>query len=135
MDRHHLRVHAERDVGLVSAAGALAGLERIARLRVTLLLLGSILLLLHLLLQLSDSGPVQAALGDPAMLERPAFVPGAVVVVPLADDLAAAHDNATMAVVEGGLRSLLEAERQVVVGLHRAVGTVLLGGANRYGVR
>jgi len=122
VDRHHLRVHAERDVGTVSAAGALAGDESITRLRMTLLLLRSIFLLLHLLFQLSDGRPVQAALRDPAMLECSAFVARTVVVVALTDHLAATHDNATMAVVEGRLRSLLKAKRQVVVSLHRAVG-------------
>jgi len=58
------------------------------------------------------------------MLECAAVEPGTIVIVALSDDLAAANDNAAMAVVERRLSGLLEAEGQIVVGLHFAVSLV-----------
>lgn len=126
-------MHAERHVGLMPAAAALERDESVARLRLLLLVLLQFLLpLLQLLLQLRNGGPVQAMIGDTTMFEGATLVTRTVVIVPLTDDLAAAHYDTTVAVVERGPRSLLEAKRQVVVGLHVAVAFV--GGLGRLGL-
>lgn len=116
MDGHHLRVHAQRYAGVVSAAIALEGNED--ALRLLLLLLRLSLLLLQLLFQLGDCSTVQRTAHDAAMLERSTVEARAIVVVALADDFTAAHDDAAMAIVQRGLGGLLEAKREVVVGLH-----------------
>lgn len=119
MYRHHFRVHAERDVGLVSTTRAFEWREGALR---TVLLLRSmlrlILLLLQLLLQVGDSWTIHGTVGNTAMLERAAVEARAVVIVALSDNLATTDNNAAMTVVQRRLRSLLEAEGQIVVGLH-----------------
>ena len=59
--------------------------------------------------------------GQAAGLEDAAVVAGAIVVEALADDLASLDDDATVAEVERREGGLLEAEIEVVVGLHFAL--------------
>lgn len=77
-----------------------------------------LVLFLQLVLQLLDGVAIEGALGDLAVLQTASIEAGLVVVVAVADDLAAANDDGAMAVVERRLGSLLEAERQIIVGLH-----------------
>ena len=97
MDGHHLGVHGQRSVGVVAAAGATFEGREVG---LGLLLLRFLLLLLQLLLQLGDGWAVQAAVGDTTVLEGAAVEARAVVIVALTDDLTAADDDTTMAVVE-----------------------------------
>jgi hypothetical protein len=55
------------------------------------------------------------------MLECAAIETRAVVVVALADNLATAHNDTTVAIVQRRFGGLLEAKREVVVRLHVAV--------------
>jgi len=117
VDRHHLRVHRQWGVGMVAATGAFERHE-VLRRTLTLLLLRLVLLLLKLLLQAGYGWSVEGALRDTAILQSAAIVTCAVVIVALANDLAAAHDDSAVAVVERRFGSLLEAQSEVVVGLH-----------------
>ena len=109
MDGHHLRVHAERDVGMVAAASAFE--RRVGIGTVRLRILRSLrVLLLQFRLQIDKRRTVQSALSNTAMLEGAAIEAGTVVIEALADDFAAADDDAAMAVVERRLGGLLEAE-------------------------
>ena len=127
MDGHHLRVHGERYVGEVAAtAHGFKGRERgrlivaigIVLLRLLMLLL---VLLLVLLFHLLNSSAVIGAGGDLAGLECAAVEARTVVIEALSDDLATANDDAAMAVVKWGLRGLLKAESEIIVGLHFVV--------------
>jgi len=62
------------------------------------------------------------------MLECAAIETRTVVVVALADDLATAHDDTAVAVVQRRLSGLLEAKREVVVRLHFVVSFGVFGG-------
>lgn len=64
---------------------------------------------------------------DTAMLECAAIETRAVVVVTLTDDLATAHDDAAVAIVQRRLGALLEAKREVVVRLRVAVSFRVFG--------
>ena len=125
MDGHHLGVHAERRVGMVAAACPFEGNERldcsIGGSLGLLLLLHLLLSLLQLFLQIGNSLTIKCALGNVAMLQRRTLETVAVVIVAFTDDLAAAHNDAAMAVVEWGLGGLLEAKGEVVFSLHFAV--------------
>lgn len=103
-DGHHLRVHGERRVGVVAAAGAFEGGEggaagallAVKPLRRSLGL--GLHLVLHLrhpraLLELRDGGAVEGAGGEGAGLQRAAVEAGAVSVEALADDLATADND------------------------------------------
>lgn len=127
MDGHHLGVHRQRRVGAMAATCSFEWNESLSlllllllllRRRMLLLLLRLVLLFLQLLLQVGNSRPVNSTIGDTAMLQTPAVVARTVVIVALADDLATTHNDTAMAVVERRLGGLIEAERQVVVGLH-----------------
>lgn len=133
MDGHHLGVHREGSVCLGSAAAVVHFLECahfLGRLLLLVLRLQLVLLaLLQLGLHVHEGRAGESAACDTAMLESAAVEARAVVVVALANDLAAAHDDAAMAVVQRRFFSLLQAERQVIVRLHFAVdGGLLVGG-------
>lgn len=98
----------------MSATGAFKGNKRAARLLLLLILI----LLLELRLQLFNSFAIEGAVGDAAVLQGTSVEPRAVVVVAMPNDLAAAHNNGAMAIVERRLGGLLHAQVQVVVGLH-----------------
>jgi len=124
VDCHHLGVHGERYVCEVAAAAhGFEGSERgrlivaigVVLLRLLMLLL---ILLLMLLFHLLNSSAVIGACSDLAGLECAAVETGAIVVETLSDNLATANDDAAMAVVKWGLRGLLEAESEIIVGLH-----------------
>ena len=137
MDGHHFGVHGERSVR-VGAASRAAFLERRRLLRrrqrrqLIVLRFGLVLLLLLALLQLGlhlgESSAVQGTACDTAMLECTSIETRAVVVVALADDLTAAHNDAAVTVVQRRLGGLLEAKREVVVRLHFVVSVGLFGG-------
>lgn len=126
MDGHHFGVHGERSVCLGSAAAASQFFESDKILGRLLLLSFRLELVLLALLQLGlhihQSRSLEGAACDAAVLESAAVETRAVVVVALADDLSAAHDDTAVAVVERRFCSLLEAKRQVIVRLHFAVG-------------
>lgn len=125
MNGHHLTVHRQWLVGAGTAAAATAGCRldgnetRLGRLlRMILLILVLLLQRLHLQLQRGDGLAIQAAVGNTAMLEGAAVKAWLVAVVAGTDYLPTAHDDGTVAKVEGGLGSLLEAKREIVVSLH-----------------
>lgn len=107
VDGHHLRVHGQSRVRVV-AASAVAN-DALDSLEVALVL-GRVRLVR---LDVGHSLGHYAALQDAA-----AVVSRAAIVEALADDLASLDDNAAMAVVEGGLGSLVKAKIQVLVSLH-----------------
>lgn len=107
VDGHHLRVHGQARVGVV-ATSAVAN-DALDRLEVALVL-GRVRLVR---LDVGHSLWQDAGLQDAA-----AVISRATIVEALADDLASLDDNAAMAVMEGGLGSLLEAKIQVLVSLH-----------------
>lgn len=116
-------MHGERGVRAMPAACALEWDERVAflvpvRRRMLLLLLRLVLLFLQLLLQVGDRGSIEGPVGDATVLQTPSIIARAVVIVALADYFAPANNDAAVAVVERRLRGLVEAEGQVVVGLH-----------------
>lgn len=103
VDGHHFGVHGERSVRLGAAAAAdllhsskLPGLLLLLVLRVDLVLLA----LLQLGFHLGKSGAIKGAACDTAMLECAAVETRTVVVVALADDLAAEHNDTAMAIVQ-----------------------------------
>ena len=114
-------MHRERLIDRMATA-RVSTLERNESARVLLILLLlrliTFLLALQLLLQLSHSSSIVAAVGDAAILQTTAVKAWTVVIITLPDDLATAYDDSAMAVVQRRLRGLLEAKRQVVVGLH-----------------
>lgn len=57
-------------------------------------------------------------MGNAAMLQGTSIETGPVVIEAVSDDLAAAHNDRAMAVVERRLVGLLNAQVEVVVGLH-----------------
>lgn len=118
MDSHHLRVNGEWDVDVMATASAFEWDKNV--LRVLRLLLWLVFLFLQLLLQTDQRRTVEYALGDAAMLESSAIEAWFIVIVALANDLAAIHDDTSVLVVQGGLSRLLEAERQISVSLHFA---------------
>jgi len=124
VDCHHLRVHGERDIGEVAApAHGLEGCERgrlgIASCIILLRLLVLLpILLLMLLFHLLNSRAVVGAGSDLASLECASIEARTVVVESLSDYLATADDDAAMAIVKWRLRSLLEAEGEIIVRLH-----------------
>lgn len=135
MDCHHLGVHGEGSVGVITAASTdfleSSKLSRRLWRRLLLVLRIRLLLLafLQLCLQLGEGSAAEGTACDTAMLESAAIESRTVVVVALADDLAAAHNDAAVAVVQRGLSSLLEAEREVVVRLQFAVSFGLFVGS------
>ena len=116
MNRHHLGVDGEWKVGVVATASAFEWLEHMLRLLRRLLRL--VLLFLQLLLQTGNRRSIECTPGDAAMLESSTVEAWFVVIVALADDLPAVHDDTAMLVVQRRLGGLLEAERQVSVSLH-----------------
>lgn len=130
VDGHHLRVHAEAHVrASTSAPGAAfegnkssgAGRRRGAGHR-QLTLVG---------LRPGRVGEGTRGDGQAAGLEGAAVEPRAVVVEALPNHLAALDNDAAVAIEEGRLSGLLEAEVQVLIGLH--CGLVVLGVAQRVG--
>lgn len=95
------------------------GARSFVSVRAGVRLSGRFLALPLLLLQLRQGRAVVAQRGETAGLEGAAVEAWPVVVVALADDLAAADDDAAMSVVEGGFAGLLEAEGEVGVGSWR----------------
>lgn len=126
MDGHHLAVHRQRRVDIRSAAAAAAVGSRFhgdkirLRLLLRMRLLIFILLLqrLHLELQSCNGIAVKTTLGDAAVLQGTTVKARLVTVVARTNHLAAANHDSAVAVVQWGLGSLLEAQREVVVGLH-----------------
>lgn len=123
MDGHHFGVHRERSVRLGTASTAnLLESDEIVRVLPLLLLVFLfrfiLLALLQLRLHICQGGSIESAVCDAAVLENSAVEAGTIIVVTLANDLAAANDDTAMAVVEGRFGGLLEAKREVIVRLH-----------------
>lgn len=120
MNCHHLAVHGERHIRMMAATRALEWHKRLRRVRLNtlLFLLRLVLLLLQLILQIGNRRSIESTIGNTAMLESSTVETRAIVIVSSTDDLATTNDDAAVTVVERGLGSLLEAESQVVVGLH-----------------
>lgn len=91
---------------------------------VTLLLysLPIVLGMLRFLLQSGNGWSIECAFGDAAVLESPAIVFGPDIIIAMSNHFAATNDYSTMTIVEGRLISLLEAQRQIIVGLHFVSG-------------
>ena len=122
VDGHHLRVHGQRSVCVDAASSTnlpeSSALSRRLRRRLITLRFGLVLLaLLQLGLHLGQGSAIEGTTCDTAMLECAAIETRTVVVVALADDLATAHDDTAVAVVQRRLGGLLEAKREVVVRL------------------
>lgn len=103
VDGHHFGVHRKRGVRLRAAAST--DLLHSSKLLRLLLLLGLrvglvLLALLQLGFHLGEGGAVEGATCDTAMLECAAVETRMVVVVTLTDNLAAAHNDTAMAVVQ-----------------------------------
>ena len=111
-------------MGAASSTNLLESSELSRRLRRLLIVLRSGLVLLTLLqlgLHLGEGSSIEGTACNAAMLECAAIETRAVVVVALADDLATAHDDTAVAIVQRRISGLLEAKREVVVRLHVAV--------------
>ena len=127
VDGHHLGVHGERGVCVDTASGTdlLESSELSRRLRRRLLIVlrsGLVLIaLLQLGLHLGESSSVEGTSCDTAMLECAAIETRTIVVVALTDDLATAHNDTAVAIVQRRLGGLLETKREVVVRLHFVV--------------
>lgn len=87
-----------------------------------------ILALLQLGLHFGEGSAIEGTACDTAMLECAAIETRTVVVVALTDDLATAHDDTAVAIVQRRLGGLLEAKREIIVCLHVAVSFGLFGG-------
>lgn len=111
MDGHHLGVHRERSIGLGSDT-------TVEFTESSLFILRARLALLQLCLHVCKGRAVKGAACDSSMLQCAAIKSRTIVIVALADNLAATHDNTPVAVVERRFRGLLEAQRQVIVRLH-----------------
>ena len=98
----------------MAAASAFERDEHVLRL------LRLVLLLLQFLFQTGDRWSIESALGNAAMLESSTVEAWLVVIVALADNLPAVYDDTAVFIVQRGLGSLLEAERQISVSLHFA---------------
>lgn len=90
---------------------------------VLLLLLGLVafllaLQLLLLLLQLSNGSSIIATVSNTPALQCATVEAWTIVVVTMSNNLATTHNDGAMAIVQRRLRGLLEAQRQIVVGLH-----------------
>lgn len=89
---------------------------------VLLLLLGLVAFLLALqlllLLQLSNGSSIVATVSNTPALQCATVEAWTIVVVTMSNNLATTHNDGAMAIVQRRLRGLLEAQRQVVVGLH-----------------
>lgn len=88
---------------------------------VLLLLLGLVAFLLALqllLLQLSNGSSIIATVSNTPALQCATVEAWTIVVVTMSNNLATTHNDGAMAIVQRRLRGLLEAQRQVVVGLH-----------------
>lgn len=88
---------------------------------VLLLFLGLVAFLLALqllLLQLSNGSSIIATVSNTPALQCATVEAWTIVVVTMSNDLATTHNDGAMAIVQRRLRGLLEAQRQVVVGLH-----------------
>lgn len=103
VDGHHFGVHGERSVRLGAAASTdllhsskLLGILLLLVLRVGLVLLA----LLQLGFHFSKSGAAEGAACDSDMLQCTAVEARTIVVVALTDDLAAAHNDTAMAIVQ-----------------------------------
>lgn len=110
-------MHRKRGVDSSTSPSALAQGVKLRDLGASSVLLLQFLLALSLRLSI-----VEAFAGGPSnlpSLESAAVEAVAVVVVPLANDLATANDDAAVSKSECGLCSLLHAERQVVVSARR----------------
>lgn len=80
-----------------------------------------ILALLQLGLHFGEGSAIEGTACDTAMLECAAIETRTVVVVALTNDLATAHDDTAVAIVQRRLGGLLEAKREIVIRLHVAV--------------
>ena len=129
VDGHHLGVHGERSV-CVDAASSTDLLEssELSRRLIVLRFGLAILALLQLGLHLGEGSAIEGTTCDTAMLECAAIETRAVVVVALTDDLATAHDDTAVTVVQRRLGGLLEAKREILILLHVAVSFGLFGG-------
>lgn len=88
---------------------------------VLLLLLGLVAFLLALqllLLQLSNGSSIIATVSNTPALQCATVEAWTIVVVTMSNNLATTHNDGAMAIVQRRLRGLLEAQGQVVVGLH-----------------
>jgi len=110
MNRHHLAMHRQRRVGAVATATNLTSVLLIL-LKILLLRL-RFRLRLQALLQLSKGRPIKRASCKRAGLQVRRLEARAVGVEALANDLAAADDDGTVAVVEGRELGLSETEGQ-----------------------
>lgn len=121
MDGHHLGMHREWDIGIVAAAThALKGRKDPSLLAVFTGDLGLVLrfLLLVLLLELANGRSIQCTSGEAASPEGASVESWTIVVETLTDDFTSADDDAAMLVVEWRLCSLLEAQVEIIIGLH-----------------
>lgn len=73
---------------------------------------------LGLSLQFSNGWSIQATRGNAAVLQSAAVEAWAVIIETLTDYLATADDDTAVAVMEGRQSSLLDTEREIIVGLH-----------------
>ena len=88
----------------------------------------AILALLQLGLHFGEGRAIEGTACDTAMLECATIETRTVVVVALTDDLATAHDDTAVTVVQRRLGGLLEAKREILILLHVAVSFGLFGG-------
>ena len=112
--------------------------RRLRRLLIVLRFGLVLLAFLQLGLHLGEGSTIEGTACDTAMLECAAIETRAVVVVALTNDLATAHDDAAVTVVQRRLGGLLEAKREIIVRLHVAVSFGLFGefvGEDDLGVR
>lgn len=132
VDGHHLGVHGERSVCVDAASSTdlLESSELSRRLRRLIVLrFGLVLLaLLQLGLHFGEDSAIEGTACDTTVLECAAIKTRAVVVVALTNDLATAHDDAAVAVVQRRLSGLLEAKREIIVRLHVADSSGLFDG-------
>lgn len=105
-------------MGAAAAVELLEGDKLIGPLLLVFLVGSALLASFQLRLHFGEGRAIESAACEATMLKRAAVKTRAVVVVSLTNDLAAAHDDTAMAVVEGRFGGLLEAKSEVIVRLH-----------------
>lgn len=115
-DGHHLGMHAQRSIGVMTTAHGLERSESTFILLITLLRLTTRLRLsFQTLLEFGNSRAIDGGAGQATSLQSTAVEAGLVAIEALTDDLTTTNDDSAVAVVKGGKVGLGQAEIKVDV--------------------